>query len=93
MLSRAANHDRLTAKSRLAGSQGRKPAEPVARSASLDRLTPGRQSSSKRSWFGLTELVRQHDKVRRLALGALISDCLVSESAITCFSAPALRLN
>jgi hypothetical protein len=32
-----------------AGGQGRKPAEPVARSASLDRLTPGRHRSPKRS--------------------------------------------
>jgi hypothetical protein len=34
-----------------AGGQGRKPAEPGARSASLDRLTPGRHRSPKRSWI------------------------------------------
>jgi hypothetical protein len=36
-----------------AGGQGRKPAEPGARSASLDRLTPSRHRSPKRSWLSL----------------------------------------
>src|SRR5690348_11484337 len=53
---RVASHDRLAAKSRLVGSRSR----PVSRqsrlrSANLDRSTPGRQSSSKRSWLELTK--------------------------------------
>jgi hypothetical protein len=55
-----------------AAGQSRKPAEPVAQSASLDGLTPGRLSSPKRLWLGPTEPILQHDKVRRLAPGALI---------------------
>jgi len=55
-----------------AAGQGRKPAEPVARSASLDRLTPGRQPHPSDHGLPSTELVLQRDKVRRLALGALV---------------------
>jgi hypothetical protein len=69
------------AKSRLVDSRSRpKPAELVARSASLDRLPSGRQSSPKRSWLGLTEPVLQHDRVRRLAHEALMPIAFLCEA-------------
>src|SRR5712691_5110274 len=68
MISRAANHDRLAAKS---------------------RLMRRRQSSPKRSWLGPTKLVRQHDKVRRLALGALLPIAFLFEAPAGVVSLPA----
>jgi hypothetical protein len=52
--------------------KGRQPAEPVARSASLDGMTPGRQRSAKRSWLGSIDPALRPDRIRRLALGVLI---------------------
>ena len=92
LLPRTASHDRLAAKSRLVDSRSRpKPAEPVALSASLDGLTPGRQRSPKRSWLGLTEPVLQHDRVRRLALGALMPIAFLREAPARPLSVPAMR--
>lgn len=46
------------------------PTEPGTRPASLDGLTPGRQSSPKRSWLSPTELAHSHDNLRQLARAA-----------------------
>jgi hypothetical protein len=93
ILSRTASQDRLAAKSRLVDSRSRpKPAEPVAPSASLDGLTPGRQRSPKRSWLGSTDdpALRQ-DRVRRLALGALIPIVFLRKAPAGALSVPAMR--